>query len=248
MSKQLLTPPDAVHVWRGFRNPSLSSQEYYSRLSKTFVPSTVTMQIPNKLAGYMPTFAEGVERKPDTVPDETAIVFWKSQQAYYDGFGTLAGRIYTLSHGSVFTPKPQSDASFPVSYAGTLLLDGTCFYLIDKPADWMHGQIKHLIAEVPPGAAAVAEYQKTLTEIQKRAKADGALVCVTAGYIVYWQLNGADDPGFDALVQASGWHMVREPKAYTMPEGSGLWDTWPGLDIERGDSLNMQFTRQFEQS
>jgi hypothetical protein len=41
MNEQFQIPPNAVHVWRGFRDPMLSQQNFSDRLGQTFVPTTV---------------------------------------------------------------------------------------------------------------------------------------------------------------------------------------------------------------
>ena len=241
MSTHFNIPPDAVRVWRGFRQPTLAQADFFTRLSDTFIPSTVEMQIQNGLDVYIPTVPCGLDNKPATVPDETAILFWDSQQTYHDGFLTLAGRTYTLTHGGVYTHESRAD--FPVLFAGQLALN-TCYYLIDKPADWMHGNVYHLVAQAPKDG--LAQYQEIIHGIQSRGQVDGAVVCLGDDYIVYWQLNGEDDPGFKALASASEWQMIREANPYHFPKGSALWDKWPGMDVKPGDSFNMQFIRKFE--
>lgn len=234
-------PPDAVRVWRGFRQPSLPQEEFFTRLGNAFIPSTVQMQIKNGLDTYIPTVPCGLPDKPDTVPDETAILFWDSQKTYQDGFKTLAGRTYTLTHGGCYTH--ESGADFPVLFTDTIALN-TCYYLIDQSADWMHGEVQHLVAEA--NQENLAKYTSIISDIQSRGTIDGAVVCIGENYIVYWQLNGASDPGFDALAQLSGWKMIRNPQSYHFPNGSALWDEWPGMDVKPGDSFNMQFVRRFE--
>ncbi len=241
MSKDFKIPPSAVRIWRGFRQPTLAQDEFFSRLGKTFIPSTVQMQIKNGLDTYIPTIPCGLPNKPATVPDETAILFWDSQETYEDGFNTLAGRTYTLTHGGCYTK--ESGADFPTLFSGTIKVD-TCYYLIDKSADWMHGKVQHLVAEATQEN--IAKYTKIISEIQSSSDVDGAIVCIGAEYIVYWQLNGISNPGFKALQDLSGWNMVRKPADYSFPNGSSLWDKWPGMDVVPGDSFNMQFVRKFE--
>ena len=246
MSTGFQIPPDAVRIWRGFRQPTLALQDFFDRLGQTFVPSTVEMQIENGLDVYIPAIPAGLEGKPSTVPDETAILFWDSQQTYHDGFNTLAGRTYTLTHGGVYTHA--SGANFPTLYGGELQMD-TCYFLIDRSEDWMHGEVRHLVAAVPSGPTAevFGRYQEILNGIQARGAVAGAIVCVGASYIVYWDLNGAGDPGLEELASVSGWQKVLTPRPYTFPKSSGLWDKWPGMTIVSGDSFNMQFVRKFEQ-
>lgn len=241
MSSHFNIPPDAVRVWRGFRQASLPQAEFFKRLGETFIPSTVEMQIQNGLDVYIPTIPCGLKNKPDTVPDETAILFWDSQQTYHDGFLTLAGRTYTLTHGGCYTPESRAD--FPILFSGKLALN-TCYYLIDKSADWMHGNVHHLVAQAPKDG--LQKYQEIIAGIQERGQVDGAIVCVGDDYIVYWQLNGEADPGFQELATASEWKLIREANPYHFPKGSALWDKWPGMNVVPGDSFNMQFIRQFE--
>ena len=146
MTKGFDIPPDAVRVWRGYRAPTLALPDFFQKLGTVFVPATVKMQIAAGLDGYIPSVPAGLPNKPDSVPDETAILFWDSQQTYTDGFNVLAVRTYTLTHGAVY--RPPSGAEFPVVYAGALVSEQP-YYLIDKPADWMHGQVSHLIGGRP---------------------------------------------------------------------------------------------------
>ena len=236
-------PPNAVRVWRGFRSPTLDQADFFTRLETVFVPATVLMQIEIGLDVYIPTIPGGLDYKPTTVPDETAILFWDTQQTYHDGFKALAARTYTLTHGAVYTSESRAD--FPLLFAGDLQLE-TPYYLIDKPADWMRGDVYHLVAS-PPSGTAPWEFRTTVEEliagIQQKGAVDGAIVCVGAEYLVYWQL-GDDTSGLDELEKASGWTLVRKPAPTTLPKG--LWQEWPGMSIGPGNSFNMQFTRRWE--
>ena len=84
----VLVAPDAVRVWRGFRLPALSINQFYSKLGSVFVPATVKMQVEAGLRSYTPTVPGGLPGKPDSVPDETAILFWESQATYWNGFNS----------------------------------------------------------------------------------------------------------------------------------------------------------------
>ena len=241
MKDNFKIPPNAVRIWRGFRQQDLEQDKFFELLGKTFIPSTVQMQIKNGLDTYIPAVPCGMKGKPATVPDETAILFWDSQQTYQDGFDTLAGRTYTLTHGGVYAKG--SGADFPTLYAGKLTAND-CFYLIDESADWMHGKVKHLVASA--NSINQAKYQSIIDGIQSRGDVDGAIVCLGDEYIVYWQLNGESDPGFDELAALCDWKGEIKPVDYSFPNGSALWDNWSGMTVVPGDSFNMQFVRQFE--
>jgi hypothetical protein len=241
----VLVPPDAVRVWRGFRSPQLPQGEFYERLSTVFVPSTVLMQIQVGLEAYIPTIPSGLDGKPDTVPDETAILFWETLAAHDEAFKTLAARTYTLTHGAVYTAESRAD--FPKFFEGQLVANQP-YYLFKNSADWMHGEVTHVVGGPPDDMSSEAWYAditKTITGIQQRGKTQGAIVCTTDTYLVFWQLGGTDDPGLGELQQLTGWRITREPVPTHIDHG--LWDDWPGMTITPGDSFNMQWTRRNEQ-
>jgi len=249
-----VVPPNAVRVWRGFRLPALSVDQFYSKLGTVFVPATVKMQVDAGLHSYTPTVPAGLPGKPDTVPDETAILFWESQATYWNGFTRLAVRTYTLTHNGVYvTQNNQSRADFPVPFAGSLSPDQPV-YLFEKPADWMHGSITHLVA-ARPAKSDVATFHKqvakVLGDIQKQVPLDGAIACVGNDYLVYWEL-GLLAPGVKQPPSAvpllesvtTDWNQSFSSAPTFLP--IGLWDEWAGMDVRAGSSYNMQFTRQHE--
>ena len=249
-----LVPPDAVRVWRGFRLPDLNVAQFYSKLGTVFVPATVLMQIDAGLHSYTPTVPAGLPGKPDTVPDETAILFWESQSTYWNGFTRLAVRTYTLTHNGVYvTQNNQSRADFPVQFAGKLTPDQPV-YLFDKPADWMHGAITHFVAARPASMDSPAFFTsvaKVLENIRKTTMLDGAIACVGNDYLVYWELGpvapGAkQSPTGVPLLQAAltDWNQTFTAAPTFLP--IDLWDEWSGMDVRAGSSFNMQFKRQVE--
>lgn len=247
-----LVPPDAVRVWRGFRLPSLEVGQFYSKLGTVFVPATVLMQIDAGLCSYTPTVPAGLPGKPDSVPDETAILFWESQATYWNGFTRLAVRTYTLTHNGVYlTQNNQSRADFPVVFTGTLAADQPV-YLIDRSADWMHGAISHFIAARPAKlspAAFFASAAGVLSTIKETVPLEGAIACVGNDYLVYWELGpvapGArQGPSGIPLLQAglTDWNQRFTAAPTFLP--IGLWDEWSGMDVRAGTSVNLQFKRR----
>jgi hypothetical protein len=240
--KPLAIPPNAVRVWRGYRASTISQDDFFTRLGTVFIPSTVEMQIQAGLDTYIPTVPCGMPNKPDTTPDETAILFWDSQQTYTDCFKLLACRTYTLTHAACYTP--QSGAAFPVLFNGTLTAEQPV-YLIDKPADWMHGKVTHVIggrpANVQP-AAFINNVAAALKTIQTSG-VDGAIACAGNDYVVYWVLGDKKNSA-GAIAKLCDWNTIAKPKNTTLTKG--LWDVWPGMTVKPGNSYNMQFKRRWE--
>lgn len=251
----VLTSANAVRVWRGFKSPNLTMDKFYNLLGTVFVPATVKLQIDAGLHSYTPSVTAGLQGKPDYVPDETAILFWKSQQTYWNGFTRLAVRTYTLTHGGVYitTGTPLSRADFPILFSGasSLNVDAPVF-LFDNDADWMNGTIKHLIAERPRDVnidvfkTTIAE---ALTNIQKLNNSlNAAICCIGDDYIVYWELGplapGNNNPvsGIPLLTPIlTGWCQVLTPAPTYLP--IDIYDEWAGMDVRSGSSFNMQFKR-----
>lgn len=246
-----LVSPNSVRVWRGFRLPDLSLEDFYNKLGTVFVPATVKMQIDAGLYSYTPTVLAGLVDKPDYVPDETAILFWKSPEIYWNGFTRLAVRTYTLTHNGVYiTQNNQSRADFPIFFGGSLTADQPV-YLFEKPADWMHGSVHHLVAARPKNIDLTtfqSSIAKILSNIQKQVPLEGAIACVGNDYLVYWELGSIasgvkQPPSGISLFQAllTDWNKTFVPAPTFLP--IGLWDEWTGMDVRAGSSFNMQFER-----
>jgi hypothetical protein len=243
--------PDSVRVWRGFRLPELTIDQFCGKLGEVFVPATVKLQVQAGLQVYVPTVLAGVDRKPDSVPDETAILFWESQQTYWDAFKTLAVRAYTLTHNGVYTTSsPTSRADFPTPFDGTLEADRPVS-LFENAADWMAGPVTHLVGGRPqakdPGQFR-ADVGAVLREIQSDAALAGAIACAGDDYVVYWELGPLDastpqlSSVLDLLRSVVEWHHVFTPVPTPLPVD--LWDVWSGMDVKSGSSFNMQFDRR----
>lgn len=251
----VVSPPDAVRVWRGFRLPTLPIDQFFSKLGTVFIPATVKFQIDAGLHSYTPSVPAGLAGKPDWVPDETAILFWESQQTYWNGFTRLSVRTYTLTHGGVYvtTGTPLSRADFPILFSGekSLAVDAPVF-LFTNNADWMTGSVRHLVAERPRNtdpATFRSGVAAALTQIQALApQLYGAVACIGNEYLVYWEL-GALAPGTGNPVSgipllqavATGWQQVFSPAPTYIP--IGIYDEWAGMDVRAGNSFNMQYTR-----
>ncbi|MDI9309298.1 MAG: hypothetical protein QM535_03690 [Limnohabitans sp.] len=255
---KVLTAPNAVRVWRGFRLPSLPLDQFFSKLGTVFVPATVKFQIDAGLHSYTPSVPAGLEGKPDYVPDETAVLFWQSVETYWNGFSRLSVRTYTLTHNGCYVTsgQPLSRADFPVEFDKntTLQVDQPVF-LFDKPADWMTGNIKHLVAERPRNIE-IEDFKKGIANILIQIQAltpqlDAAIACIGDEYIVYWELSpaapGTQNPtsGIKLLTDyLTGWKAVFAPAPTFLP--IDIYDIWSGMDVQAGSSFNMQFERNEE--
>lgn len=239
-------PVDAVHIWTGYRNASLTPAEFLRYLGETFVPAATLMQPPIGLRAYLPgIFSAG--DLPADVPEETALLFWDSQSAYSASFGTLAERVYSLTHSEVYDMS-RSSASFPVALTSPLVVGQPC-YLLDQPVDWMTGQAFQLLIDLPGGATA-----ELLSELASWAEGvagsppaglAGAYLLVGSAYLVWWELWTAGAEPLATLrdtLSTYGQPLADGPSvpaAITAP----LDMVWQGITVQAGDLYNMQFNR-----
>jgi hypothetical protein len=239
--------PDSVHVWRGFRASGKSYQEFVEFLGGVFVPACVLLQPNAGLRAYIPSMP-GPKDKPVLVPDQTALMFWATQQAYGDAFKTPAVRAYTNLHGGGY--GPGSSAQFPIALADRVAAEQP-YYLVDVPADWMLGGVRHLVGARRGTQTSVdflaAVYAWAAAYRRDRPPAvDGALLCAGESYVLLWEhwpAAVADSP-FSRLLELVTPYPCKE--AERVAPGGGLWDPWPGFDLTRQDCINIQLDRPAE--
>ena len=142
---------------------------------------------------------------------------------------------------------PPSGAQFPVLFAGTLTAEQPV-YLINQSEDWMHGKVTHLVGARPARLATSAwltNVASALTSFQSSG-IKGGVACAGNDYVVYWVLGDkrGDKSTATALAKLCDWNQTILPRNTRLKKG--LWDRWPGMQVNPGDSFNMQFTRRWE--
>jgi hypothetical protein len=236
---------DSVHVWRGFRAPGKAFADFAQFLGNVFVPACSLLQPKAGLRAYLPSLPSPVN-KPAAVPDQTALMFWENQQAYTQAFLTPAVRAYTNLHGDVY--GPGSAATFPIAFAGSVAADQP-YHLLDNPADWMLGNVRHLV-----GAPSATQAQNFLQAISTwaasfRSKApsgiDGALLCAGQGYVMYWEHWKEGETVSSSPLEALAAMVTPflSKQAQAVAPGGGLWDVWAGWDLTQFDCMNVQLQR-----
>lgn len=238
--------PDAVRVWRGFRTEGLEPAKFREMLGTLFIPSTVQFQGRLGLSAYLPTVLP--DDKPETLPDEIALVFYASQDTYRDTFKTLGGRAYAELHKPVFSSRSKS--GFPTQLGSSLELD-TPYHLFDTDADWHYGACKILVGTRPDtqdGATFRATIHEWLIKERDRAPQglDGAIVCATDDYLIYWEHWSDTTLARRSRIRSLA-GLVRTvllDKAKPVNISAPLDVEFEGIEILGGESLNLQFQRK----
>ncbi|MFM0336854.1 hypothetical protein [Paraburkholderia fungorum] len=250
MSPPPYSPPsaDSVRVWRGFRLPSLAAAQFYLDLGTIFVPVTVQMQRLFHLAAYLPAVLPPV--RPDGLPDEIALVFYRTQQDYTNAALAAGGRAYSLLHSAVFNLAPGGSLSgFPTAFAGSLTREAPAC-LFAEPVDWQSGFAQVFVGARRPatdpdlflnGAQAFCQ-----SVSQNRPQGlEAAIMVVARDYLLFWEhwpdATAAQTSRIGDLVQTASQVMFEPYAPIAVP--TGLDSAWPGLQVAGGEALNTQFDR-----
>jgi hypothetical protein len=238
--------PDAVRVWRGFRLPALMPPDFLTALGTVFIPVTAQLQRLYGLTAYLPTVLP--TSKPQHVPDEIALVFYESQQAYTDTSKIVAGRAYSALHKTVFA-FPASQSGFPVQLGSALNFDQP-YFLFKDSVDWQGGY-SQVFAGARPAAVTPAHFAakllKFLQSLQKSRPAglDGAVCCVSAEWVLYWEhwtSEAASEKGHISELPKYATRVLLQPSV-SQPVETSLTAHYPGIGAVESKSFNIIFPR-----
>lgn len=237
--------PESVRVWRGFRLAHVTEAKFKEQLGAVFIPGTVQLQGPLGLTAYLPSVLPDI--KPAALPDEIALVFYKSKEAYRRTFETTAGRAYGLLHRSVFDKKSQS--GFPVYLANELLTEQP-YYLIKRKTDWYHG-VSRVYLGLRKKSQGIDSLQlelfKKLKLIQNDLPAglDGVIVCLSENHVICWEHWDAEQPQcesvFESLQSVTVRHYLKT--AMFTRVAAKVSDIYDGIKINGGEFFNVGFHR-----
>lgn len=235
-------PPDSVRVFRGRKRASLSPEAFFDQLGRLFMPLTVQMQRLYGLTAYLPAVLPA--KKPAGLPDEVALVFYRTQASYSDAKRSVGGRAYGTMHDFVFD-MPNSPSGFPRLFTGDVAEDEP-YYLFERAVDW-HGGYAHLFIGTRRADVTANTFTSAITTFAKERQndpqgLDAAIFCATKEWIVWWshmpRPAAVDFPfaEYADKVVASCARRLRLPPELTDPyAGFALANT--------GDFLNLQVQR-----
>jgi hypothetical protein len=242
--KSYSVAPDSVHVWRGYKATQTSYADFSKFLGNVFVPACALLQPNAGLCAYVPSILPP-ETKYDGVPDQTALMFWWDQNAYNGAFKKLAVRAYTNLHGDAYDTKISS-AQFPVLFAGEVKAEQP-YFLIDQHADWMIGYVHHFVG-ARPKAQAPTEFLAAVSAWaegyagRKDGRIDNVLLCAGNDYVALWEHGASPDAKFAQGIEGLATACLNRVAENYMPP-AGLWDDWPGINLDEHGCINIQLRR-----
>ena len=235
--------PDAVRVWRGFRLPTLTPVSFLTALGTIFIPVTAQLQSLYGLTAYLPTVLP--TGKPNGVPDEIALVFYETQQAYNDTTQIVAGRAYSSLHKTVFA-FPASLSGFPVLLGPAGATLDHPFHLFNESVDWQQG-FTQVFVGARPEKVNVTKFASSLTKFlqsqQKRPAPglDGAIGCVSSNYVVYWEHWNSEGQSLEGAISEMpklATRVLLQPYT-TQAVDPSLTDHYAGLSSVESKSFNI---------
>jgi hypothetical protein len=238
-------PADSVRVFRGRKKTGVRRDIFVEHLGQLFMPFTVQMQRKYGLTAYLPAVLP--ESKESTIPDEVALVFYRTQQCYHEAKRSVGGRAYNELHELVFD-MPASRSGFPKLLAADEITPDQPYHLFERSIDWQNGYCRLFVgtrkADIGSDAF-LAGVAKAARRVQADPRSlDAAIFSATTDWVVWWDHSPtatATGPAhhFEAvanLVHASAARRLRVPP--------NLLEPYAGLSLNaQSDFVNLQFPR-----
>ena len=238
-------PADSVRVFRGRKKAGVRRDIFVERLGQLFMPFTVQMQRQYGLTAYLPAVLP--ESKESTIPDEVALVFYRTQECYHEAKRSVGGRAYSELHELVFD-MPASRSGFPKLLAADEITPDQPYHLFERSIDWQTGYCRLFVGTRKADAASdafLAGVAKAARRVQADPRSlDAAIFSATSDWVVWWDHSPtaiATGPvhHFEAvanLVHASAARRLRVP--------ANLLEPYAGLSLNaQTDFVNLQFPR-----
>jgi hypothetical protein len=158
---------------------------FRQRLGSVFFPLTVQMQRIYGLTAYLPALLPVPH--PAALPDEIALVFYRTQDSYHFAKQCVGGRAYGDLHDLVFD-MGTSLSGFPERFSGRLGFEQPCC-LRDEAVDWQTGTAGVYVGlrreDLAPEAF-LREAEAGVRELQGHRDLDAGIVCPSRDSLICW--------------------------------------------------------------
>jgi len=238
-------PADSVRVFRGRKKADTRRDMFVQRLGQVFMPITVQMQRLYGLTAYLPAILP--ESKDSTIPDEVALVFYRTQECYHEAKRCIGGRAYSELHELAFDMS-ASHSEFPRLLAADEITPDQPYHLFERSIDWQTGYSRLFVGTRKAGAgsdAFLAGVAKVARQVQADPRSlDAVIFCATSDWVVWWDHSPtgmATGPAhyLDAVAE-----LVHSSAARCLRVPPNLLEPYAGLSLNaQTDFLNLQFPR-----
>ncbi len=179
--------------WQGWKLDTIENGAFLDGLNKTFIMSTVQTGSDKGLIAYLPFVMNLADKRPpelaSVLPEEIALVVYRSQKEYKDLFATEEGKRYSALHWNYFE-RSKSKSLVPEAFPkGSQSAMGHAYDLLQSEADWQTGRPS---VEGLASGGQVDAYLEALKSHSKRIGLDAAVVLIAEGYRLEYLLWSAD--------------------------------------------------------
>ena len=188
-----------IRLWWGYRRPDVARSDFLRKLGRVFMPQTIyTMHTRlQALAAYLPVVPPSTtDSVLSGMPEELAVVVYKSIADYERANATLEGRAYQDLHGALFT-KASSSQGFPERFAGEVVANQP--YFVGGGGNWQKGHVNFLLGKRPRAVGEDHFFQQltaTLaahnTIVGKAGGPDTVLLRTDGVFVSYFELWSGD--------------------------------------------------------
>jgi len=236
-------PADSVRVFRAYKRADTRRDTFVQRLGQVFMPVTVQMQRLYGLTAYLPAVLP--ESKDSTIPDEVALVFYRTQECYHEAKRSIGGRTYSELHELAFDMS-ASHSEFPILLAADEIAPDQPYHLFEQSIDWQTGFSRLFVGTRKAGTGSDA-FLAGVANIARQVQADprtldAVIFSATSDWVVWWDHSPtATDPVhyLDAVADR-----VHSSTARCLRVQPNLLEPYAGLSLNaQTDFLNLQFPR-----
>jgi hypothetical protein len=238
-------PADSVRVFRGRKKAGAPRDMFIQHLEQVFMPLTIQMQRLYGLTAYLPAILP--ESKESTIPDEVALVFYRTQVCYHEAKRCIGGRAYSDLHEWAFDMS-ASRSEFPELLAADEITADRSYYLFERSIDWQTGYSRLFVGTRKAEAGSdtfLAGVAKVARQVQTNSRSlDAAIFSTSTNWVVWWdhsatRIATAPVDYFDAVAE-----VAYASAARCLRVQPNLLEPYAGLSLKtQGDFLNLQFPR-----
>ncbi len=240
----------SIRFWWGFKRKDLPREMFLDKLANVFLPATVQVMSRRlgALTGYLPVVP------PDHgcfgVPDELALVVYRSIEEYEAASASVEGRAYHLLHDAVFD-RPSSSNGFAERFDGNNLENGQPYFLWSTTGDWMEASCSFLLGRRPRGVSkqqfvdnVTAACRLMSSSRGEKTAPDTVLIRMSTNVVSYCEMwTGDSIPNgrcFNLLAESVTPVMRQVAAPQRVPFDFNTRTGWLSLS-NRGEFLNLQF-------
>lgn len=249
--ERIVTSPNAVRIFWGYRHRRLTERDFRRELGETFMPGTPYMLRPLGLHAYAAAvFDEDTARD---APHETGLIAYPSQAAYRTiRSRNLRGRLYTHTHAGVYDEynadgSRRSSAEWAEPFNDALDSGARTVHLLPDPSDLQRGTLTVHLGVPTDGARAGTPFRddvrKGLPALRDALRDQGfaqGFVTLRDNYFVAWLHHEAERAPSDPI---DDWLSTATRLAKLDSERILFLEDEPLVAIDRPSAFNFVFLR-----